>query len=352
MNIEHEKIVVTGAAGWLGLGLINALLNGIDSLPTLKHPTKLRVLVCPDDDVSLLEQYERTNRLEILKGDVRSKADCAKLMANMNGALLYHTAGIIHPKKVKDLFEVNVEGTRNILASAEIEGLKRAVIVSSNSPIGCNPTNDHLFDENSPYNPYMNYGKSKMMMEEVVKGFQRRGNLETVTIRAPWFYGPFQPLRQSLFFQMVRDGKAPIVGNGNNMRSMVYIDNLVQGLVLAGNTLEANGKTYWIADKYPYSMNKIIDTIENVLEQDFHIICKHGRMKLPSIFSDIAYYVDKSIQSFGFYHQKFHVLSEMNKTIACSVELAEKELGYKPSIELQEGMKRSIKWCIQSGVDI
>lgn len=352
MDIENDKIVITGAAGWLGLGLINALLNGIDSLPTLKKPAKLRVLVHPNDDVSLLEQYEQAGRLEFIKGDVRSKADCARLMEDMVGAILYHTAGIIHPKKVKELFDVNVEGTKNILESAENAGLKRAVIVSSNSPVGCNPTNDYLFDEDSPYNPYMGYGKSKMMMEKVVKDFQSRGALETVTIRAPWFYGPFQPLRQSLFFQMVRDGKAPIVGNGNNMRSMVYIDNLVQGLLLAGNTLKANGKTYWIADKSPYSMNKIVDTIEEVLEKDFNIKCKHGRMRLPGIFSDIAYWVDKSIQSVGLYHQKIHVLSEMNKTIACSIALAEKELGYKPSIELREGMKRSIEWCRKSSVDI
>ena len=61
----------------------------------------------------------------------------------------------------------------------------------------------------------------------------RSGRLETVIVRPPWFYGPYQPPRQSLFFRMIRDGKAPIVGDGNNLRSMAYIDNLSQGLILA-----------------------------------------------------------------------------------------------------------------------
>jgi nucleoside-diphosphate-sugar epimerase len=50
----------------------------------------------------------------------------------------------------------------------------------------------------------------------------------------------------------------------------------------------------------------------------------------------------------GIYHQKIHVLSEMNKTIACTIAKAERELGYRPEVELEEGMRRSIAWCLQS----
>ena len=106
---------------------------------------------------------------------------------------------------------------KNILAAAERSGVRRAVIMSSNSPLGCNPHPDHLFDERSPYHPYMNYGRSKMMMEQAVQSFSDGSNMEIVIIRAPWFYGPFQPPRQKLFFEMVRDGKAPIVGGGENL---------------------------------------------------------------------------------------------------------------------------------------
>src|SRR3990172_3264537 len=96
---------------------------------------------------------------------------------------------------------------------------------------------------------------------------QRAEKIETVLVRAPWFYGPNQPPRQTLFFKMIRDGKAPIVGNGENFRSMAYVDNLCQGLILAAITERANGQIYWIADRKPYSMNEITDTIERLLEK-------------------------------------------------------------------------------------
>jgi nucleoside-diphosphate-sugar epimerase len=253
---------------------------------------------------------------------------------------------MIHPRVIKDFYEINLNGTLNVLNAAINNKLKRAVIVSSNSPIGCNPVAGHLFDEESPFNPYMHYGRSKMLMEQGVIRVQEEGVLETVRIRAPWFYGPFQPERQTLFFQMIRDGKGPIVGDGKNLRSMAYIDNLAQGLLLAASSPIANGKVYWIADERPYSMNEIIDTIECVLELDFGIKCVHNRLRLPSVASDVAWVADKVLQYTGLYHQKIHVLSEMNKNIACSVELAKRELGYRPLIDLKQGVRKSIEWAL------
>ena len=72
-------------------------------------------------------------------------------------------------------------------------------------------------------------------------------------------------------------------------------------------------------------------------------------MRLPGIASEVAYLVDMVIQEAGLYHQKFHVLSEMNKNIACSIELAKKELGYSPKVALEEGMTRSIQWVLDQG---
>ena len=253
-------------------------------------------------------------------------------------------AGIIHHNKVSEFYDVNLNGTKNILTSAKENNIRRAVVVSSNSPIGCNPHVDHLFDESSPYNPYMNYGKSKMKMEKMVREEFFNSSLETVLIRAPWFYGPNQPLRQTTFFTMVREGKAPILGKGDNRRSMAYVGNLAQGLIRAAFVPAAKNNIYWIADEKPYTMNQVIDTIENILENDFKQKCARKRMKLPSVMSDIAQLVDFSLQSIGVYHQKIHVLSEMNKTIACSVQKAKDELGYNPTIALEEGMRRSLAW--------
>ena len=342
-DLGTKQVLITGAAGWLGLNLVDVLTHGIKGHPKLAKgfkDLKIRCLLLPGQDEQ--ELLAINPDVEIVRGNVCSSGACAKFCAAGKGAKLFHIAGIIHPGRVKEFYEVNVEGTRNLLRAAEEAGLGRAVIMSSNSPCGCNPHRDHLFDEDSPYHPYMNYGRSKMEMEKVVHGFQAAGKLATSIIRAPWFYGPHQPPRQKLFFEMIRDGKGPIVGDGNNLRSMAFCENLAQGLILAAMVPEASGKTYWIADERPYSMNEIMDTVERLLEKEFGQPCRHKRMKLPGIASEVAWVVDKALQAVGLYHQKFHVLSEMNKTIACSVERAKAELGYQPLVALEEGMRRSL----------
>ncbi len=349
MNLQNPLVLATGATGWLGSRLVEALVRGLPGHDALEQPRadlRLRCLALPGQDPS--ELRKASDRLEIISGDVRSVADCARFCEGAKGAVLFHTAGMIHPRRVRDFYEINRDGTVNLLDAAIRAGVERAVIVSSNSPCGCNPHPDHIFDELSPYQPYLNYSRSKMEMELAVK--ERADKIETVLVRAPWFYGPNQPPRQTLFFQMIRAGKAPIVGSGGNLRSMAYVDNLCQGLLLAAIIERAAGQVYWIADRRPYSMNEIIDTVERLLETEFGHKCAHKRMRLPGLASAVAYVADFTLQSLGRYHQKLHVLSEMNKTIACSVAKAEKELGYRPTVELEEGMRRSLRWCQEKGI--
>ncbi len=350
MNFSSKKVLVTGAGGWLGSRLVEVLVRGLAERPELSEPElAIHCLLMPGQN---RDSQNLSERIKNMTGDLRNPADCARFCDQSQGATLFHTAGIIHPPRVRDFYEINARGTANLLRAASQAGVRRAVVVSSNSPFGCNPHPDHLFDEHSPYRPYLGYGRSKMEMERIVKEFQQRGDIETVILRPPWFYGPNQPPRQTLFFQMIRDGKAPIVGSGENLRSMSYVDNLCQALLLAARTEKAAGKAYWIADKRPYSMNEIVNTVERLLEKEFGQTCAHRRLRLPGLASSIAYVADSMLQRAGLYHQKIHVLSEMNKTIACSVRAAEAELGYRPAIELEEGMRRSLAWCVAQGIKI
>lgn len=329
-------ILITGANGWLGLGLAEWI-----SKNRLGQTGEIRALVLPDSDTTKLCAILPEAR--IFSGDISDGSSLVAFFEGSDGARLIHTAGMIHPRRVREFYSVNRDGTLRLLEAAAAAGVSRAVVVSSNSPCGCNPHPDHLFDECSPYNPYMNYGRSKMEMELGALDLHASGRIEVTVIRAPWFYGPHQPPRQKLFFEMVRDGKAPILGDGENKRSMAYTENLAQSLILAAENPAAAGKVYWIADERPYSMNEIIDTIERLLETEFDQKCAHQRMRLPGFASEAALLLDAAIQKAGLYHQKIHVLSEMNKTIACSVEKAKAELGYKPQVALEEGMRRSLR---------
>jgi len=189
-------------------------------------------------------------------------------------------------------------------------------------------------------------------MERVVHEFQSSGRLETVIIRPTWFYGPGQPQRQTSFLRMIKNGAAPILGDGGNLRSMTYIDNLCQVLLLCERNPGANGQTYWVSDHRPYSMNEIVDTVERLMEKEFGLKVAHKRLRLPAVAGDIAGVADGLVQRLGLYQQKIHVLSEMNKNITCSVEKAQRELGYAPTVELEEGMRRSLAWCQEHGIAI
>jgi nucleoside-diphosphate-sugar epimerase len=345
--------LITGAPGWIGSRFVHSLVNGIADVAPLAEPDRtrrIRCLVVPGQDAS---PVCISGQVEICPGDLRNTRAVQSFCQRADGATLYHCAGVVHPaRRTLEFFSVNVEGTRNLLQAAEQAGVRRVIVLSSNSPIGANPRRDHRFDEASPYHPYMGYGRSKMLMEQVVREFQARGRLETVILRPTWFYGPNQPERQTTFFRMIRRGASPIAGDGENLRSMVYIDNLAQAMLLCERSPIANGQTYWVSDERPYSMNEIVNTVERLLEVEFGLKVAHRRLKLPSLACEIAGLADALIQQVGLYQQKVHVLSEMNKTIACTVAKAQRELGYLPRVALEEGMRRSLAWCLAQGIQL
>ena len=347
LQLDAPLILITGGAGWLGGRVVAALTSGLQEAgPLAVGGYKVRALAPAGEDTAAL----RAHGVDIITGDIRDAATLKALMANAEGAVLIHLAGIIHPQKVAQFEAINTQGAINLVAAAKKARVRRAVIMSSNSPMGCNPHPDHRFTEESPYNPYMGYGRSKMLMERVLRAeIASKGPMEIVILRAPWFYGPNQPPRQTLFFQMVRDGKFPFVGNGANRRSMGYTDNLAQGVLLAAAHPRAAGEIFWIADETPYTMNEIIETVGAVLHEDFGMVVKPSKLRLPGVIGDVATLVDATLQSLGVYQQKIHVLSEMNKTIACEISKAKTMLGYAPQIALREGLRRSVEWCLANG---
>ena len=351
--MANKLILITGASGWLGTRLTRVLVDGMPEVAALSRPepdTVVRCLVLPGEDARRL--LVMSSRVEVVEGDVRDLRSLEPFFRGARGATVFHLSGIIHPRRIHELYEINHAGTRNVCGAAAAAGVRRLVAVSSNSPVGCNGRPDHLFDEKSPYNPYMHYGRSKKLMEDVCNDAFRAGRLETVVVRPCWFYGPDQPPRQTRFFSMIRTGKAPIVGSGESRRSMSYVDNTCQGLLLAAAVDAAAGRTYWITDRRPYTMNEIVDTVERLLEREFGLPVAHRRMRLPNFASEAAYAADRVLQAAGFYVPEIHVLSEMYKNISARIDRACNELGYDPKVSLEEGMRRSIRWCLDSGIQV
>lgn len=353
-----DATVVTGAAGWLGTGLVTALIDEADERSprsgdvraheavTHARPGIVRGLVRPGEDIAHLP-----DGLDIVRGDVTDPDSLARLFAGLDGVVdLVHTAGVIHPTSIDEFDAVNHIGTRNVMEAASDAGVRRTVHVSSNSPFGTNGARSDRFGNDEPYHPYLGYGRSKKDGELAVLDAVDAG-LNAVMVRPPWFYGPHQPARQTTFFTLVKNGRFPIVGDGGQIRSMTYIDNLVQGIVLAELVDTAPGSAWWIADAEPYTVNEIVETVGEALRAEGFEV-KPNQFRLPNIAGTVAEKIDTVAQRAGKYITQFHVLGEMNKTIAVDIAAARSELGYEPQVALADGMRNSIRWCLDQGIEL
>ncbi len=351
MRSTPDVTIVTGAAGWLGTAVVHAL---VQAHGPWHRAGAIRALVRNRVEADRLRRLGEAVRPVI--GDVTDPRSIARLFdvgpsGGAGGAVdVLHTAGVIHPGSVSEFYEVNTDGTRTMLAAARAAGVRRFVHVSSNSPFGTNSHRGDRFRDDEPYHPYYAYGRSKMEAELAVVDAVDCG-LDAVIVRPPWFYGPYQPARQTTFFRMIRSGRFPVFGSGTQARSMVFVDNLVQGLLRAELVTTEPGRGWWIADARPYSVAEIVETVGRALaDEGFEV--SPNRVRVPDIVGRVAELADATIQRTGRYHQQLHVLGEMNKHIACDITGARRDLGYEPEYDLYDGMRASVRWCVDQGLDL
>ncbi|MCD4526398.1 NAD(P)-dependent oxidoreductase [Nocardioides sp. cx-173] len=337
-----DLTVVTGGAGWFGRAFLDAVARPRPEHGPVARDGQVRVLAASPAEVPHI--LEVLPRAVVHVGDLADPDVAGRLLADASGASVIHAAGVIHPARVADFERVNVGGTRALLEAATHAGVRRVVHLSSNSAFGVNPTPDDRFRQHEPYRPHLGYGRSKMRAERLVLDAAASRRLDTVVVRPPWFYGPFQPARQTTFFAMVAAGRFPVLGDGQQVRSMAYVDNLVQGVALAEHHPEVSGQAFWVADREPYTMERIVMTVQRVLEEEGYRT-RGRQLRLPALLGRLAERVDGTLQARGVYHQQLHVLGEMDKTIACDVSATVDVLGYRPQVDLAEGMRRAVRWC-------
>ncbi len=334
-----EVLVITGASGWLGQNLVREVAP---------QRASVRALVPREEEGALLSVIAPS--VEPVVGDVRDPAALDRLLAGASGATVVHAAAVIHPTRhVRELHDVNVGGTELVLDRVRRHGAGRLVHISSNSPFGANPHPDHRFTEDSEPNPYLGYGRSKADAEVLVAGAVERGDVDAVILRPPWFYGPHQPERQTRWFRAVRRNRFPLVGDGSNRRSMIDTGNLVHAVLRAEAVPGAGGRAYWIADGPPPTMVEILETGRQALRHEGLDVADGPLLRVPRLVGELAERVDTALQARGRYQQVVHVLGELKDSIACDTGRAEAELGYAPATTLLQGMRRSIRWCLDRG---
>lgn len=334
-------LVVTGAAGWFGSAFLELLAQ--------RDAADVRALVHSPSDVRAVTA--RLPGARVYVGDVSSEQDVADLFEGLASCEVVHAAGVIHPAAVAQFDRVNAVGSRLVVQQALRHGLRRFVHISSNSVVGTNPTAEEAFRDHEPYHPYLGYGASKMRGEIEVTSALEAAGVPGVVLRPPWFYGRFQPERQARFLKTVRSGRFPLIGGGGNRRSMVDVDRLATAAWLALEADTSGVRPYWIADAQPYTMTEILDAVRQAARLE-GLAVTDGAMRLPAIVGPLAYRVDATLQRLGRYQQEIHVAGELDKTIACRVDGAVRDLGFEPATDLVAGMRRSYRWGLDNGQDV
>jgi UDP-glucose 4-epimerase len=238
---------------------------------------------------------------------------------------------------------VNVLGTRNLLESCLSGNIKRIVHLSSTGSIGPSKTKGLLLTEDTSPSPINAYGRSKYRAEKVVLQYVEKNKLPITIIRAPVIYGPHQPPVVTRIFQQVTKGKFPVIGDGTALRSLCYIDNLIEGIFLA-ETNNTIGETYNIADEEVLSIRQIASTIANELGIDLAFT------RLPTWVKRLSGFSMRFLDLFGMSSMQLYSVYSIAVDLGCDVSKARATLGYKSKVGFKDGIKHTIQWCKNNGL--
>src|SRR5215831_852133 len=141
----EQPTLITGAPGWLGTRFVRSLVNGVPDVPGLameQNHRQIRCLVLKGTPVRTLQEI--SPKIRIFEGDVRDPRSLHDFFHGSENGVVFHLTGIIHPKRIRELYDINVGGIQNVLKGALSAGARRLIAVSSNSPAGFNPYPNHL----------------------------------------------------------------------------------------------------------------------------------------------------------------------------------------------------------------
>ena len=317
---------VTGATGFIGSHLTDTLL---------KDPRFQRVKCL----VRSGEKWLKDKPYEKIPGDLQSHRALTAALENTD--VLFHVAALVKAPSQKEFDFVNVEATEQLIRLAIKNGVKKMVILSSLAASG--PSSGRPLTEEDPMNPVSMYGKSKLSMEKRIHDIAHHctNNEFSVTIlRPPAVYGPREEQIFTLF-KMMSNGIAPLIGDGNSpLISTIYVDDLVQALVMASAQKTSGVHTYFITGKEITNWNRIRDIFSIVMNQ------KVLSLKIPpKLVKNIAGIIETSAGFFGSYPVvNREKANEMVLEWTCSGHKAEKELGFIPNYAIEDGLSRTLRW--------
>ncbi len=315
-----HKILISGASGYIGGQLASYYLQ---------QGRPLRLLL---RDASAAHA-ELANKCEIVAGDLTQPATLQQAVADIDS--IVHCAGLLGRWGLpyRHLCEVNVQGAENLVRAAAADGVKRFLHLSAGGVTG--PLGPEPVDESYSPAPETDYERSKWEGEKAVVEIAAQLGLSLLVVRPTFTYGPGDPHKLELF-KAVKRGRFAFIGDGLTTIHPVYIDDLICGLDLALKS-DLQGMSIILGGERPVSKRELIWGIADVLG------VRRPTLKLPIWLGKLTAQSSEALArifSFDPPVTRSRVLM-MSRCWGYSIERAQKLLGYKPSVDLTEGLRRT-----------
>ena len=324
-----ERVLVTGATGFTGGHLCERLARDGYSVRALaRHP----------DNCSKLRAWG----VKIVPGDLRDTGSLEKATRGID--VVYHVAALFRPENVsrKEMWETNVQGTRNIIDASVKAGVRRFVHCSTVGVHGDikNPPGN----EETPYGPGDYYQESKTEGERVALKYAEDGRLPIVVVRPGGIYGP-RDLRFLKLFKGIKKRGFVMLGSGEVVYQMVYIDDLIDGFVRCGTDEKAVGNVYILTGDEPVTLNRLVQVIADALS------VSAPRMRIPVTPVYIAgFMLELLCKPFGIHPPLYRRRVDFFRKTRCfDISKAKAQLGFKPRTDLKTGIKLTADWYRENG---
>jgi UDP-glucose 4-epimerase len=319
--------LITGGCGFLGTSLIQRLLQeGGHSIRVLDN-----LSVGTRDDLGLVCDFEeitadivQNQTVQLLVGDILDEKLAMTAAAGMD-VIVHFAANTGVGPSVEDPRSdcyANVIGTFNYLEAARINKVKHFIFASSGAPAG--EVIPPIHEEMAPH-PVSPYGASKLAGEGYCSAYKRSFGVETVVLRFGNVYGPGSKHKSSVVAKFIRQALAgetlEIYGSGQQTRDFIYIDDLIDAVMLAATTPNVGGEIFQIASNLETTVGEMTEKLLNVLRsqgvKDVKMI--NGEARLGDVMRNF---------------------SDTSK--------AERQLGWTCKVSLDDGLERTARYFTDS----
>jgi dihydroflavonol-4-reductase len=320
------NVLVTGGTGFVGSHLIGELLAG--------KQNRVHALV---RDRSKLKTHNFIDQISPVQGDLFNADPFPEDIE-----VVFHLAGVTKTISPREFMQVNAEGTRSFLEKLRpLKKLKKAVLLSSLAAAGPSRPGVPLREE-MPAAPISLYGKSKLAQERL---FMEQCPAPFVIIRAPIVFGPGD-MDMLDAFRIVSKGIIPLLGKVERRYSMIYVKDLVRGMITAAFS-NCRGETFYVANPEAIEWRTFMEQISLLLGRK-----KTARIVIPQVLGRVlAEFCELRIRAFKnkaiFNRDKFNEMKY--PAWVCSAEKIEAMLHFQPRSSLQAALEETIAWYRERG---